>query len=59
MVDYSELGDLFRVRNMIKTKAKILRENRGYVRYEETFSIRDWLVRSRRLMRQGSTIGVN
>jgi hypothetical protein len=59
VVDYSKLGDLFRVRNMIKTKAKILRENRGYVRYEETFSIRDWLVRSRRLMRQGSTIGVN
>jgi hypothetical protein len=59
VVDCSKLGDLFRVRNMIKTKAKILRENRGYVRYEETFSIRDWLVRSRRLMRQGSTIGVN
>ena len=59
MVDYSEFGDLLRVMNIIKTKAKMLRENREYVRYEETFSIRDWPVRSRRLMRQGSTIGVN
>jgi hypothetical protein len=59
MVDYSEFDDLLRVMNIIKTKAKMLRENRGYVRYEETFSIRDWPVRSRRLMRQGSTIGVN